>query len=349
VERLPAGRHSKAGSRGTSGRAISRRAWGRTAILASATVLAGLALPSGAGAASTASTPTSLNAILAQATKLSDQIDSLSEQYDGLKIQLNEARSEATIARETALRDERQLHAGKVAVGQIAAVGYMSGGIDPALELLQGNDPQALLNRASILQQLQQENGNKVSLLAAAEAAAQRAQLTAAQEAAQSDKLAAAMSSKVAAIQAKENVLNSAAFSQALAIFQRTGSYPTFNIPGNSIGVQALRWALTRRGDPYVWGAAGPSAFDCSGLVMWAYAHVGISLDHYTGDQWNEGEHISRSQLEPGDLVFFFPDISHVGMYVGNGLMIDAPTYGQPVQVQAVFWSVYVGAVRIVA
>jgi cell wall-associated NlpC family hydrolase len=225
----------------------------------------------------------------------------------------------------------------------------MSGGIDPALELLQGNDPQALLNRASILQQLQQENGNKVNLLAAAEAAAQRAQLTAAQEAAQSDKLAAAMSNKVAAIQAKENVLNSAAFSQALAVFQRTGSYPNFNIPGNSIGVKALQWALTRRGDPYVWGAAGPSAFDCSGLVMWAYAHVGISLDHYTGDQWNEGEHISRSQLEPGDLVFFFPDISHVGMYVGNGLMIDAPTYGQPVQVQEVFWNAYVGAVRIVA
>ncbi len=349
MERLPSGRHSRAGSRGARGRAISRRIWGRTAILASATVLAGLALPGGAGAASTASTPTGLAAILAQATKLSDQIDSLSEQYDGLKIQLTEARSEAKIARETALRDQGQLRAGQLAVGQIAAVGYMSGGIDPALELLQGNDPQALLNRASILQQLQQENGNKVNLLAAAEAAAQRAQLTAAQEAAQSDKLAAAMSNKVAAIQAKENVLNSAAFSQALAVFQRTGSYPNFNIPGNSIGVKALQWALTRRGDPYVWGAAGPSAFDCSGLVMWAYAHVGISLDHYTGDQWNEGEHISRSQLEPGDLVFFFPDISHVGMYVGNGLMIDAPTYGQPVQVQEVFWNAYVGAVRIVA
>ncbi len=82
---------------------------------------------------------------------------------------------------------------------------------------------------------------------------------------------------------------------------------------------------------------------------MWAYAHVGISLAHYTGDQWNEGEHISRSQLQPGDLVFFFPDIGHVGMYVGNGLMVDAPDFGQPVQVQPVFWSAFVGAVRIVA
>src|ERR1019366_957274 len=85
------------------------------------------------------------------------------------------------------------------------------------------------------------------------------------------------------------------------------------------------------------------------GLVMWAYAQVGISLEHYTGDQWDEGQHIPRSQLEPGDLVFFFPDIGHVGLYVGNGMMVDAPTFGQPVQVQPVFWSAYVGAVRIVA
>jgi cell wall-associated NlpC family hydrolase len=96
-----------------------------------------------------------------------------------------------------------------------------------------------------------------------------------------------------------------------------------------------------------VWGAAGPSSFDCSGLVMWAYEQVGISLEHFTGDQWNEGQHISKSQLEPGDLVFFFPDIGHVGMYVGNGLMVDAPTFGQVVQVQPVLWNDYVGAVRI--
>jgi peptidoglycan DL-endopeptidase CwlO len=97
-----------------------------------------------------------------------------------------------------------------------------------------------------------------------------------------------------------------------------------------------------------VWGAAGPSTFDCSGLVMWAYQQVGISLPHYTGSQWTMGEHISRSQLEPGDLVFFYPDISHVGLYVGDGMMLDAPATGQVVQIQPVMWNVYVGAVRIV-
>jgi cell wall-associated NlpC family hydrolase len=157
------------------------------------------------------------------------------------------------------------------------------------------------------------------------------------------------MAAKVSQIQQKENFFNSQAFQQAAAIYAKTGQYPYIAPQGRSIGVQALRYALTKVGDPYVWGAAGPNEFDCSGLVMWAYAQVGISLEHFTGDQWNEGEHISRSELQPGDLVFFYPDIGHVGLYVGNGLMVDAPTFGQPVQVQPVFWSAYVGAVRIVA
>ncbi len=350
MERLPSGRHGRTGSRGARGIAIWRGTGRRTAIVASVAVLAGFALPGAAGATATNATGTpSLNTLIARATKLSNQIDSLSEQYDGLKIQQSQAKAEAKVARETAARDEQALSAGRIAVGQIAAQGYMTGGIDPSLELLQTNDPQALLNRASILQQLQQENGNKVNLLAAAEAAAQRARLTAVQQEAEAAKLTAEMSKKVGEIQAKENVLNSAAYQQAMVVFQKTGKYPNIQVPGNSIGVQALNWALSRRGDMYVWGAAGPDTFDCSGLVMWAYEHVGISLDHFTGDQWNEGQHISRSQLEPGDLVFFFADISHVGMYVGNGLMVDAPTFGQPVQVQPVFWQNYVGAVRIVA
>jgi len=188
-----------------------------------------------------------------------------------------------------------------------------------------------------------------MSLLASAEDAANRSKQTASQEEKQATELSAAMSKKVSEIQAKENILNSSAFSQALAIYDRTGSYPNIAVKGDSLGEQALRWALSRLGDMYVWGGAGPDVFDCSGLVMWAYAHVGISLTHFTGAQWNEGEHISRSQLEPGDLVFFFADISHVGMYIGNGLMVDAPTFGQPVQIQPVMWDVYVGAVRIVA
>jgi cell wall-associated NlpC family hydrolase len=309
-------------------------------------------LPSGmAGAApaSPASGNPSLDATLAKANALSQQIDSLSQQYDALKIQLQQAQAEAKIATEDAARDKLVLAQERSSLGAIAVEGYMTGGMDPSIQLLETASPQTLLNRASIMTQIQQQNGAKVSLVAAAEAASLRAQAAAAQQQQRAKTLSAQMAAKVSAIQQKENFFNSQAFQQAASIFQKTGHYPYIAPQGRSIGVQALRYALTKIGDPYVWGAAGPSAFDCSGLVMWAYAQVGISLMHFTGDQWNEGEHISRSELQPGDLVFFYPDIGHVGLYVGNGLMVDAPTFGQPVQVQPMFWAEYVGAVRIVA
>lgn len=292
-------------------------------------------------------TPTSLKTLLAQAAKLSAQVDALSQQYDALNIQLTEAKDQIKLAHLTIRRDERLLSKDQSSLGVIAAAGYMTGGMNPSLELLQSNRPQTMLNRASILSQLQRENGSKINLVAAARQAAARARLLATQQEGRAAKLASAMQKKVAKIQAAENKLNSAAFSQAMQIYQQTGKYPPISVTGDSVGVQALRKALTRVGDPYVWGAAGPNAFDCSGLVVWAYAQIGISLPHYTGYQWNSGIHVSRSQLEPGDLVFFFPDIGHVGIYVGGGMMLDAPTYGQPVQVQPVFWSAYVGAVRI--
>jgi cell wall-associated NlpC family hydrolase len=349
VEFLPHGGSGKASSRGTRARTVSRRAWGRVAILASAATLISFALPSGIGSAATASAPKSLQQLVAEANALSNQIDVLGQQYDALKIQLTEAREEVTIAGETAQRDQKALGAGQAQVGQIASESYMMGGLDPTIQMLQTASPQQLLNRASIMLQLQYQQGGTMSLLQSAEDAASRAKQTATQAEAQATTLSAAMSKKVSQIQSKEAVLNSSAFSQALTIFDQTGHYPDIQVSGDTIGEQALRFALTKLGDEYVWGGAGPNVFDCSGLVMWAYAQIGISLEHFTGDQWDEGEHISRSQLEPGDLVFFFQDISHVGMYVGNGMMVDAPTFGQPVQIQPVMWNVYVGAVRIVA
>ena len=337
----------RARARMARGRLRRRSAWGQVAVLAAVATLASIALPSGIGSAARAGTPPSLSTLVARANKLSNEIDSLSQQYDGLKIQLAQARGEVTIARNAARRDDKLVVAGEAAVGAIAAQGYMAGGLNPALQLLQSNNPQALLNQASIMVQLQGENRTKISAVTAAAAAARRALAAAAQEERQAAQLSAAMKTKVAAIQKRENVLNSAAFSKAMQIYQQTGKYPEIQPTGDSIGAQALRFALSRIGDPYVWAAAGPDEFDCSGLVMWAYGKVGISLEHFTGDQWNEGEHVSRSELQPGDLVFFFQDISHVGMYLGNGLMVDAPSAGQDVQIQPVFWSAYVGAVRI--
>jgi cell wall-associated NlpC family hydrolase len=349
VEFLPHGRTGKTDSRGTS----SRRVWTRAAALASTAALISLALPGGIAGAQTTSaahpadTPKSLEAMVAKANQLSNEIDALGQQFDSLKIEMTEARGEAAAARKAAQRDEKALGDGQNAVGQIAAQGFMTGSFSPTLQLLQTSNPQQFLNRASIILQLGHEQTGTMNLLQEATDAANRANQTATQEEAKAASLSKQMNTKLAQAQAKENVLNSAAYKQALAVFQQTGHYPDINITGDTLGEQALRFALGKIGDPYVWAAAGPSAFDCSGLVMWAYEQVGIQLEHFTGDQWNEGEHVSRDELRPGDLVFFF-NIDHVGLYIGNGMMVDAPSTGQLVQVQPMEWGSYDGAVRII-
>ena len=89
---------------------------------------------------------------------------------------------------------------------------------------------------------------------------------------------------------------------------------------------------MGQQGKPYRWGAAGPSAFDCSGLVMWAFNQVGVSLPHSSAAQSRLGTPVAKGDLQPGDLVFFYSPVSHVGIYAGNGMVLNATQTGQPVQ-----------------
>lgn len=91
--------------------------------------------------------------------------------------------------------------------------------------------------------------------------------------------------------------------------------------------------ALSKIGVPYVWGAAGPRAFDCSGLVQWAFKRVGISLPRTSAAQSRVGVPVAKGDLRPGDLVFFYSPVTHVAMYIGNGMVVHASEPGQPVKV----------------
>jgi peptidoglycan DL-endopeptidase CwlO len=316
--------------------------------LVAATVAAALLVPAVAGVAQTTAPAPSLNTLVAEARQLEFQINALSEQYDGLRIQLGQARADEQIADQAIARDTAALALGQQAVARLAAENYMNAGLDPALQALTAGNPQQFLSQASVVTELDQSGGDEVSTLSGEQDQALLDRQRAAQQLAAVEALQARMNAEKQAIDAKIDQVNSAAMKQAMAIFDQTGVYPDISIPtANTIGAQALAAAMTRLGDPYVWGAAGPDEFDCSGLVVWAFAQVGIALPHFTGDLWNSGVHIPRSDLEPGDLVFFYPDISHVGIYIGNGLMIDAPDFGLTVRVDPVYWSVYDGAVRI--
>ena len=111
----------------------------------------------------------------------------------------------------------------------------------------------------------------------------------------------------------------------------------------------AVDTALAQRGDPYVWAAGGPGAFDCSGLTQYAYVAAGVRLPHSSAAQSRMGTPVPRSELQPGDLVFFRSPVSHVGMYIGGGRMVHAATFGVPVQITSVDMAGYAGARRYVS
>jgi cell wall-associated NlpC family hydrolase len=126
------------------------------------------------------------------------------------------------------------------------------------------------------------------------------------------------------------------------------GSTTVVAPPSQYTGVVGV--AMSQLGTPYVWGGGAPGGFDCSGLVMWAFAQVGVSLPHSTYAQWGYGVPVSQDQLQPGDLVFF-DGLGHVGIYIGGGQFIHAPHTGDVVRIsslsEAWYAAAYVGARRI--
>jgi len=121
---------------------------------------------------------------------------------------------------------------------------------------------------------------------------------------------------------------------------------PAASAPASGRAAAAVRYAMAQVGKSYVYGAAGPSAFDCSGLTMMAWAQAGVGLPHSSGAQMGSGTPVSQSELRPGDLVFYYSPVSHVGMYIGNGQIVNALNPGAGVGISGVNDMPYSGAVR---
>ena len=208
----------------------------------------------------------------------------------------------------------------------------------------------------TLMAQLQSEENHLEDLLAGAQAKVKRLER---------ERKAALAREAALARQRELERQRRAAEAAAAAAAARNRSIAPVVVEGGDPGAVAVRWAEKELGVPYAWGggdASGPTygvgygattyGFDCSGLTLFAYAHAGIYLDHWTGSQWNSGRHVGRGEVRPGDLLFFATNTSdpstihHVGMYVGGGRMIEAPYTGSEVRISSAWRSDFIGAVR---
>jgi cell wall-associated NlpC family hydrolase len=189
---------------------------------------------------------------------------------------------------------------------------------------------EALAGKEVQIAQLQKEEAARQAKLAAAAKAA-------AEEAARKAAVAAAAAKKAKAASA----------STATKVSGGSSSV-SVSVPDSASSSEVVTIALKYLGSPYVWAGASPSGFDCSGFVMYVYAKVGVSLPHSSRMQYGLGKAVSRTDLQPGDLVFFGNPIHHVGIYIGDGKMIDAAGTGKDVRISNVWSSNYYGACRLI-
>jgi len=300
---------------------------------------------------------------VAQFNQLSEQANALNEQINANNVDLankqalaQKASGDVAAAQQAQQVAQAQEDKYLVQVDHFTDASFEGARFNQLSALLTGTSTKDYLDRASDLQDLATDNLDALNLLSgavdAAHKAEQRAQndLRTAQNAtaaaaalkAQLAQQATALQAQLAPLIAARNRLSAA----QQAALRNTGVQGVFVAPPGVRGA-AMTVALAQRGKPYVWAAAGPNSFDCSGLVIYSYAHAGMSgLPHSSSQLSTMGVAVSQANLEAGDLVFFGSPVHHVGIYVGNGLMVDAPNFGTVVRVEPLF-SGYSGARRL--
>ncbi|WP_089249228.1 C40 family peptidase [Rhodococcoides kyotonense] len=250
----------------------------------------------------------------------------------------------------------------KPAIDKVANVNYQGGRTNRLFAVMVSDSPQQLLDQMSALDVISAETARQVEQFKQATSDAAAAE-QAAQQAADQARTAAEQAKMVSDdLQAKQSELQgqmaevmaaySALSSDQQAALAGTPLPPGFDlgkmlqslVPGS--GASALQAGMTQIGKPYVWGATGPDGFDCSGLVVWAYKQIGKTLPRSSQAQAQGGTPVDQKDLQPGDVVLFYPDASHVGLYAGNGNVLHASTFGVPVKVQSMASFPYYGARR---
>jgi cell wall-associated NlpC family hydrolase len=309
---------------------------------------------------------------LAKLNELSRQAEQLTESMQSAEIDLDKKVEIQAEADRKHTSDAAALEAAKAqlatyqgAVDKLAASVYMGGRTDGLTAILTVSSPQNLIDKMAVQRVMatqmaeQMQNFRAANQQAAVVEAASATSFADAKAAAdEAAAVRADLQRKQSELQVQINTVK-ARYALLTAVQQAALAAPTApppsvmaHLPGSDVaslaalpipggggsgaGATAVQAALTRLGDPYVWAAAGPSAFDCSGLVMWSFQQAGVFLPHSSQALSAGGQSVSMDQMQPGDVVTYYSDASHVGLYIGDGMIVHASTYGVPVAVAPV-------------
>ncbi|MFG2433093.1 NlpC/P60 family protein [Streptomyces sp. NPDC048508] len=287
--------------------------------------------------------------VKAKVDKLYEEAEKATEKLDGAKEKQEKLQKEISSLQDNVARGQEDLNTLRDGLGSMASAQYRTGGIDPSVALFLSSDPDSYLDKASAMDQLSAQQVESLKKV-------QEKQRSLAQQRSEaSEKLKdladtrTELAKKKKEVQGKlgeaQRLLNSLTAKEKAALAAKeqeraTRATERVNLgssKGSGRAGSAFAAAQGAIGSPYVYGASGPSSFDCSGLTSWAYAQAGVSIPRTSEAQANYGTRIySQSALQVGDLVIFYGDFHHVGLYAGNGQVLHAPHTGAVVRYEAI-------------
>jgi cell wall-associated NlpC family hydrolase len=276
-----------------------------------------------------------------------------SERYNQIHVQLKQMRGDVAALRADQARQQKRTEKARRLVADSIVQQYEGDSLSAVGQAVVSSDPSAFVSKLTTMSAFNSmQAGQYSSYLTETKALSLRQSATNDQLAkvAELEKQAAAdkatVDKNLAAAKELLGKLQAEARERMLAASRSSTPVAASDIPASGRAAAAVRFAMAQVGKPYAYGAAGPSAYDCSGLTMAAWGAAGVGLPHSSSAQYGSGTHISESQLQPGDLVFYYSPISHVGMYIGNGMIVNAENPSSGIRVTGLHSMPYVGAVR---
>jgi cell wall-associated NlpC family hydrolase len=345
--------------------ALPARAATKAALAVSSVLVIGIA---SLGLSAAADPRPTLAEVQAQVDDLNHQAEQATERYNAATDELAEVQRRLDAATADVARQQAKVTELTKDMGGFAAASYRTGGMDPTMQVFLAEDPTEFLAQASVVDAYASQQAGALRTVAVERQRLAEQEAAAADEEGRLARVGDRLETEQQEIERKlaeaQRLLDSleaeqraqlerdrAARDEASRSAARaaTDALPavTGDVAVSGRAGQAVAFALAQVGKPYSWGATGPSAYDCSGLTLAAWASAGVSLPRSSSAQYGAGTRVSRSELQPGDLVFYYSPISHVAMYIGGGQIVHATHPGSPVQVDPVGLMPYSGATRV--
>lgn len=274
--------------------------------------------------------------------RLFKEAEVATERFNSAGERVTQLREEVAEAQDGVARGQERINRMREALGSVAGAQYRSGGVDPTLSLLLSSDPDTFLAQAEMLNMVTERQHSALQELQRAQRSISQLRTEATRDLSELERSRLSVARHKRTVERKlaqaQRLLNSLPSGERgeydRASRSGRGALPALSgdAPASARAATAVSAARSAVGKPYVWGANGPSGFDCSGLMQWSYARAGVGLPRTSQAQRYAGRQVPLSEARPGDLVAYRSDASHIGMYMGNGQVVHAPYPGASVR-----------------